>query len=510
MNTTANNDLKDLNSSGIIILSPQPNNVTAENLSSQKTIKPIAYFALNELPIGWQLYCPSDYYEGVNPGSREVIAINTYNENLFFGKNVGPVHTKLDFNKEFLSSYFKDLGKGNVCFVIYAGDFVDSHLVSYNTVFGTHNGGKLITGSFNQTFGSYNLLGKEINPNILSQDYYASNDYANYNNVIGFGNMNISKPVMMTYLGKKLGNKQNNIIGNLNFHSIIFGLRNCILGNRNFIANNNNIQFSYVDSNILIGNDIAWLQDNTTTIQNVWKNIWLIPSGTYDSGGINMEPALSSDMVSSIMIGSCGGSGTYDRSYKTFIANIYDTSLVDSAIESNKKQALHQRVGQEPIPQAVFVSQNDQLGTPALKAYGEDYATALTQPGNVYDIDDVITNELLHLPVIGVAFENSLEARDNGLFYAIDVNQIIDDPVTPIHKLTSFLTYQSQKTFFHKNASHKEKVKKEIIERPTVAGFEYYYIIPLLVRALQMCFNEINQLKKTNADLYNIISQSMK
>jgi hypothetical protein len=383
-------------------------------------------------------------------------------------------------------------------------------LVSYNTVFGTHNGGKLITGSFNQTFGSYNLLGKEINPNILSQDYYASNDYANYNNVIGFGNMNISKPVMMTYLGKKLGNKQNNIIGNLNFHSIIFGLRNCILGNRNFIANNNNIQFSYVDSNILIGNDIAWLQDNTTTIQNVWKNIWLIPSGTYDSGGINMEPALSSDMVSSIMIGSCGGSGTYDRSYKTFIANIYDTSLVDSAIESNKKQALHQRVGQEPIPQAVFVSQNDQLGTPALKAYGEDYATALTQPGNVYDIDDVITNELLHLPVIGVAFENSLEARDNGLFYAIDVNQIIDDPVTPIHKLTSFLTYQSQKTFFHKNASHKEKVKKEIIERPTVAGFEYYYLIPLLVRALQMCFNEINQLKKTNADLYNIISQSMK
>lgn len=509
LNMLSNNEMKDVNGSGIIILSPQPSNVTAENLSSQQNIKPFAYFTLNEIPIGWQLYCPSDYYEGIAPNSKNVIAINTYNENLFFGKNVGPSHIKADFNRDFLSSYLKLLGKGNICFGNNTGDFEDDRLISYNNIFGYDSGGKLVTGSFNQAFGSYNLVGKEINPNILSQDYYASNDYANYNNVIGFANMNVTHPITVSHFGKKIANKQNNIIGNFNFNSIWFGMRNCVIGNRNFIANNNNVQFSYVDSNIVIGNDIAWLQDNTTALTNVWKNIWLIPSGTYDSGGINMQPALSNDMIESIMIGSCGGSGTYDRSYKTFIANIFDTSLVDSEVDVSVKQTLNVGIGQEPLPQTVFVSQNDQLGSPAIKPYGADHASALTQPGNVYNVDDVVFDELLHLPIVGIAFENTAEARENGLLYAIDVNQIIDNPATPIHKLSSFLTYHRKKNFLakHGNIVHKEKKKKENYSTPTVVGFEYYYLIPLLIRSLQICFSQITELKNTNNQLKNMLKE---
>jgi hypothetical protein len=505
----SSNPMKDVNGAGIIILSPQSSNLTAENLSSQQNIKPFAYFTLNEIPIGWQLYCPSDYYEGIVPNSKNVITINTYNQNLFFGKNVGPSHTKADFNRDFLSSYLKLLGKGNICFGNNTGDFTDDHLISYNNIFGYDCGGKLVTGSFNQAFGSYNLVGKEINPNILSQDYYASNENANYNNVIGFGNMNVSHPITVSHFGKKIANKQNNIVGNFNFHSIWFGMRNCVIGNRNFIANNNNVQFSYVDSNIVIGNDIAWLQDNTTVLANVWKNIWLIPSGTYDSGGINMQPALSNDMIESIMIGSCGGNGTYDRSYKTFIANIFDTSLIDSEVDDSKKQALNLGVGEEPLPQTVFVSQNDQLGSPAIKPYGIDHTTALAQPGNVYNVDDVIFDELLQLPIIGIAFENTVEARENGLFYAIDVNQIIDNPQTPIHKLSSFLTYHTKKNFLSKNGNvvHKEKKKKENYLTPSVAGFEYYYVIPLLIRALQICFSQITELKNTNNQMKNMLQQ---
>ena len=39
-------------------------------------------------------------------------------------------------------------------------------------------------------------------------------------------------------------------------------------------------------------------------------------------------------------------------------------------------------------------------------------------------------DELLHLPIVGIAFENTAEAPENGLLY-IDVNQIIDNPATP-------------------------------------------------------------------------------
>lgn len=509
INTVANNSMKDLNGAGIIILSPQPANTTAENLPNQKNIKPLAYFTLGDIPIGWQLYCPSDYYEEITPNSKEVIHINTYNENLYMGRNSGPVHTKSDFNKDLVSLYIKGLGKGNIAFGNTVGNFHDLPLISYNNIFGYFSGGKLITGSFNQTFGSYNLCGKEINPNILSQDYYANNDFLNYNNIMGFGNMNVTHPITISHLGKKIANKQNNIIGNLNFHSIWFGMRNCVLGNRNFIADENKLQFSYVDSNLVIGNDIAWLQDNTVTLANVWKNIWIIPSGTYDSGGINMQPALTNDMIESIMIGSCGGSNTYNRSYSTFIANIFDVPLVDAPDHAQTKKQLYFGLGNESIPQAVFISRNDQLGSPGVQSYGSDYTSGMNEPGNVYNIDSIVLDELLNLPIIGIAFENSTAASENGLIYTVDIKQIINNPETAIHRLSSFITFHAKKTFLQKPLIHKEKIKKEVYAAPTPSGYEHYYLIPLLVRAIQLIFNQFNTFKKKqNELLQEIIEQN--
>lgn len=505
-NPASNNKMKNLNSAGIIILSNQPANTNAENLSSQSQIKPFAYFTLQEIPLGWQIYTPADYYTGIAPNSEDVTALSLYNHNFYFGKKAGPIHTKSDFNRDSINVYIRSLGKYNIVIGNYTGNFIDNHLISYNNVIGTKSGGSLLTGSFNQVYGAYNISTDELNSYSLSKDYYSNNDYLNYNNIYGFGNLGTT--TLTPQKGKFIANKQNNIVGNLNLRSTWYGMRNCILGNRIFMTVINDIQFNYVDSNILIGNDIAYFQNNAS-LNNIWKNIWLIPSGSYDSGGINMESVLTNNINESIMIGSCGGQNQYDRTGKTFIANIYNTQLIEFT---------DPKTGEASIPEAVFVGINDQLGNPTIRVYG-DKNTATTQPGNIYNIDDIVINELLQLPIVGVAFKNTAEAAENGLLYTVDVNQIIANPDSPINRLSSFIVFNSKKEYLNNPGPHNSLVKREKTLYPKIAGYEHYFLIPLLIRALQLLSNSIfdfkseyhktitELLQQNNALIRHILSQ---
>lgn len=492
-----NNSMKNTNGAGIIILSKQPSGILVSNLSTQSSIKPFAYFTLQEIPIGWQLYSPADYYTNKEPNSDGVTVFSIYNDNLYVGKKVGPIHFKADFNKDFIGEYIRSLGKLNIVIGNSSGNYVDGKLISYNVLVGNHSG-KLISGSFNQMYGCYNMSTEELNTNYLTQDYYSDNDYSNYNNVFGFGSMGTT--YVTAQGGKFIANKQNNIVGNLNFRAVWKGFRNCIFGNRIFnTIINNSILFNYVDSNISIGNDICYYHNNTI-LTNIWKNIWLIPSGSYDSGGINMQNVIQNNTCGSVMIGSCGGDAQYDRSYGTFIANIYDKGIVPNLPPL--------QTGANSLPQTVLVGVNDQLGTTQLLPYGFADNTALQQPGNVYNIDDIVEQELLTLPIIGIAFANTDKAKENGLLYTVDVDQIMNNKNNSIQRLSSFIVFHSAKKF-SKALLSSQKSKKEIVELPKVSGYEHYYLIPLLVRAYQIVNEKIVSMQNKHKEIIkNFIMQN--
>ena len=60
----SNNEMKDVNGSELLFFLLSCRMSLPKISHHKQNIKPFAYFTLNEIPIGWQLHCPSDYYEG--------------------------------------------------------------------------------------------------------------------------------------------------------------------------------------------------------------------------------------------------------------------------------------------------------------------------------------------------------------------------------------------------------------------------------------------------------------
>ncbi len=506
-NDSVSNNMKNANSSGLIILKDQPVGVTAANLSSQVGIVPIAYFTLQDAPIGWSLYTPADYYQQ----EKDITQISLYNNNIYVGRVCGPTNQVSDFNNSNIGLLLGKMGKYNVILGNNSGNYNNDRLLSYNTIVGCMSG-NLITGSFNSFFGDYHGDRKILNPNYLSQDYYSNNDFSNYNNSFGFGNYNLTHS---TGQGLKfLANKQNNVFGNLNFGSIWRGYRNCILGNRILTTIIDNItQFNWIDSNIMIGNNIFYQYDNGL-INGLYGNIILVPNGDQAIyGGIDLskafEPVHNFQATNnnkplcnySIMIGSCGLPIPYQRSYKTFIANIYNSSLIQTGVPINKDSYMG-AIGATTFPVTVMVNNADQLGQMELVPYGNfidgDYDIS-SQPGNVTDLDYVV-NFLLNpkaMPIVGVALENTLEARKNGLLFTVDVYTMIKNAdLFSGNPLSSFVVYTTSKNPVPYASVNSKVSTNNVIQAITsdanISGYEHYYLIPLLIRACQILNKKIN------------------
>lgn len=507
-NDDTTNTMKNANSSGIIILKDQPDGVTMANLNTQKTIDPIAYFTLQETPIGWILYTPADYYQQ----ELAITNISLYNNNIYIGRSCGPNHYVKDFYNNNVSNVLNKSGKYNIVLGNHSGSYVNDKLLSYNTIVGCMSG-NLITGSFNSFFGDYHGDRQILNANYLSQDYYSNNDFSNYNNSFGFGNYNLTHS---TGQGLKfLANKQNNVFGNLNFSSVWRGYRNCIFGNRILTTIIDNItQFNWIDSNIMIGNNILY-QSNNNLITGLYGNIILVPNGDQAIyGGIDLSKAFSPTKNNfdiqcnySIMIGSCGLPIPYERSYKTFIANIYNSTLIDTGIGLNP--ATHPGlIGTTTFPVTVMINNADQLGQMELVPYG-NYASLTpynpsAEPGNVTNIDYVV-NFLLDpkaMPVIGVAFENTATATKNGLLFTIDSYALMQHAsLLSGNPLSCFVIYTTPKIPIpykqYNSKLNTTNVISAITSDATIAGYEHYYLIPVLVRACQIINAKITELTNT-------------
>jgi hypothetical protein len=493
-NNTVNNTMKNTNSAGIIILTDQPEHVTTENLASQTSIVPIAYLVLQDIPIGWSLYTPADYYQNV----KEVTNLSLYNNNMYIGRKCGPQHKYSDFNGN-LAVVFNSSGEYNITLGNNSGNYNNAKLLSYNTIVGNMSG-NLLTGSFNSFFGNYHSAKTILNPNYFNQDYYSNNDYSNYNNSFGFGNYNLTHS---TGQGLKfLANKQNNIFGNLNFSSIWRGYRNCIFGNRILTTIIDNItQFNWIDSNIMIGNNILY-QYNNNLLTGLYGNIMLVPNGDQSIyGGIDVSLAFAPYNTSNtpsptnytIMIGSCGLPIAYNRSYKTFIANIYNSSLIDSGVPVIANTDTLGTINKTSFPLVVLINNADQLGQMQLVPYGDPYNyNPNNQPGNVTNLTAIV-NDLLNpetLPVIGVAFENTTEATDKGLLFTVDTYALIKNSGTqksnPLSAYTIYTAKKSPLPYSNSNSPNTSNaVNNAITSDLQIAGYEHYYLIPVLVSACQ-------------------------
>lgn len=492
------NMMKNANTSGIIILKDQPAGITSSNFSNMTSITPIAYFTVQPIPLGWQIYSPADYFSHTTP-----TLFSFYSNNIYIGKNVGPNHD--GYNNLNLENLLYATGTYNIAIGNNSGNFPENKLFNYNTIIGSWSGND-INGSFNSIFGAYHGSKNILNTTILNQDYYSGNNFFNYNNSFGFGNYNSTKttggsPRLTT-------NKQNNIFGNLNFSSVNKGFRNCIFGNRILSTIVDNIvQFTWIDSNIMIGNNIFY-QVNNSYISGLYGNIFLIPNGDQlISGGIDMSIAFSpydDNLVAqsnySIMIGSCGLPIPYSRSYKTFIGNIYNSSLTEEipSIKNNKKLNDLGFIGKTSFPVTTMTSNADQLGQIEILPYGNvnDYET---EPGNVLDVS-FAANFLLdpdYMPVIGVAFSNTTEAAKNGLVYTIDVYRLIKSPIIGKNNpLQSFVIYKTQKNLvpYPNESAYNVNNQFTIYSDPKICGYEHYYLIPIIVKACQILNDKINNI----------------
>jgi hypothetical protein len=507
-NDNVSNSMKNSNSAGFVILKDQPVGVTSANLITQTNIVPIAYFTLQDIPIGWSLYTPADYYQQ----EQAVTQISLYNKNIYIGRISGPINQIAGITDNNIYGWLNKTGKCNVVLGNYSGNFNNDQLLSYNTVVGCYSG-NLITGSFNSFFGNYLGDRKIINPNYLNQDYYSNNDYSNYNNGFGFGNYNLTHS---TGQGLKfVANKQNNVFGNLNFSSIWRGYRNCIFGNRILTTEVDNItQFSWIDSNIIIGNNILY-QYNNNLLNGFYGNMIFIPNGDLAVyGGIEVSKAFAPIVNNSgaqcnytIMIGSCGLPIAYQRSYKTFIANIYNSSLIQTGAplaNTTAGIATLGNLGSTTFPVTVMINNADQLGQMELLPYRNfsiDGYNPTTEPGNVTDLDYVV-NFLLDpkaMPVVGVAFENTAAATKNGLLFTIDAYSLIHNAsILANNPLASFVIYTAPKAPAPYSVSNSTINTQNVISAntsdPTIAGYEHYYLIPVLVRTCQILNAKINTL----------------
>lgn len=594
-NDNPSNQMKNTNTSGLVILKDQPNWVSAANLSSQKNIEPIAYFTLQEIPIGWQILSPVDYYNR----SAMPTKLSFYNNNIYIGKVVGPqeiMNNKLprmqNYNDHglFVNTYYNNLlnfyiannanyksnqqiteekkvvacsssvdttegdlmeetldiensrrldlsiniqnliqsgGNNNIVIGSHSGTFQDSRYISFNTILGTRSGNQL-SGSCNTFIGNFNGSNSEIDTIILNKDYYSSNLQSNYNNAIGFGNFNLTTSDTTYATGKLVAAKQNNIFGNFNLYSMRNAFKNVVIGNANLSTIIDNItQFNWIDSNILIGNKILYKTD-TQPIAGMYGNIMLIPNGDELAyGGIGVSNALSgidngywTICNNAIFIGSCGLPIPYERSYHTFISNIYNSSLfyntfiVEGALQ---KRNVH---GLTSLPVVTLVNNADQLGQMELLPYGNPNPDPVfdttcptsptaqkssyykCQPGNIFNIDNAV-NCLLDpaiTPIIGIAFDNTDIAASNGLFYTIDVYSILQNQtdITQYNPLSAFLIYNIiQELPPYENPNNISGESYAIYNSPAIIGYEHYYLIPLIIKAVQQINAKINNLQDT-------------
>lgn len=506
-NDSVQNMMKKANTSGIVILKDQPDGTMTSNLYNTKSIVPIAYFTLQPFPLGWQIYSPADFYSG----SSVPTYLSFYNSNIYVGKKVGPQYNP--FNYMTIDRFLSVGGGWNTILGNESGNFPEGKLYSYNTVVGS-NSGNYIGGAFNSFYGTYHGSKNVINTYILTQDYYSGDNYSNYNNSFGFGNYNLTRSNASD--PKLYANKQNNVFGNLNFSSVIKGFRNCIFGNRILTTTIDNItQFSFIDSNIMIGNNIFY-QTNNHLISGLYGNILLIPNGDQISaGGLGMSMAfdaysdlkvIQSDFA--IMIGSCGLPIPYPRSYKTFIGNIYHSSLAEQikivSEDSNIKELGF--IGKTSLPVVTMTNNADQVGQMEILPFGKRDAYR-DEPGNVFDVTEMAEYlfDPVMMPVVGVAFKNIPEGKKNGLLYTIDSYAILNNAKNTIigqksNPLASFLIYKTAKNPLPYQSDNSIVTASYLYSQSSVSnelevcGYEHYYLIPLLVKACQLLNTKITNL----------------
>jgi hypothetical protein len=580
-NNQPQNAMKNTNTAGIIILRDQPSGMTTANFATQTSIQPIAYFTLQQIPIGWELFSPSDYYNTAKIPTQ----LSFYSNNIYIGKIVGPqerIHNISKHNQDytdhgnFVTNYYNNLmnfyvlnipeykscsqkevtecdnhdniserinidthaetrkvpfslkdviksgGSGNIVLGSNSGTFQESRFISFNTIIGMKSGNEL-TGSCNTFIGSFNGSRNEISTVILNQDYYSSNSQSNYNNGVGFANFNLTISDTTYATGRLIGLKQNNVFGNFNFYSMNNAFRNIVLGNRNLSTTVDNItQFNWIDTNIVIGNNILY-KTNTQPVAGMYGNIIIIPNADELAyGGLGLNSALSgvesnywTICNNAIFLGSCGLPIPYERSNKTFIGNIYNSCLFYDTIVVEGELKRRNVRGKSSFPIVNMSNNADQVGHMELVPYGDYrpdkiFGTSCPpenspikssyykcQPGNIFNIDNAV-NYLLNpesTPIIGIAFDNTPNAAQNGLFYTIDIYSMLANqgPSQQNNPLYSFIIYNILKQFPpYANPNNLDGEAYAIYNYPEAIGYEHYYLIPLIIKAIQNMNATIN------------------
>lgn len=523
---------KDSNSAGIIILMNQPQGVTSSNV--EKANIPVwACMTLNSKNevLGWEFAIPSDYYEK----SKDVMRASYYHKNIYFGRDSGPNHTLNEFSggssaeAEMIRRKLSQTGMYNIVIGNNSGHYDDILLNSYNTVIGSFSGNAII-GSNNSFIGRSNgfstknvLLTSKFSPEDLTKDYYDTGTSSNYNNVLGNYNLLVS----IEGVGNKLKNiKQNTIIGNANLAGVENAYCNCIIGEKNFTSDRNSVnRFFWIDHNIVIGCDNLFFTSNKK-VKQFYGNIVIIPhGGSSDEGGINLEEALlvSDDDIaietnSAILIGSSGGPFPSDHSFKTYIGNIYASSLVETIYNTSdleKKKNLGVFSGTSSFPIVTFVSSSDQLGQMEVLPYGEPDEDYIAEPGNIKNIDSYIIDYLLNketMNILGVCLENDESAREGSFFFIIDPYNFMKDPVikkeqNPFAAFVIYRPKQEKTTMYGAGKKKIIPIRGVSASEIEMTGFESYYIIPALVRGEQILYEKNQELEAKIINLEEVIAE---
>lgn len=425
---------------GIIILSTQNGN-------------PTAYILTGQNGLGWSIGSlgdtPSNNNNAPVPLSFTVLASSIY-----CGKNTGP-----QIPSNFIAQANTIIGHNSLQFS------QDDPVNEYNTSVGCCNNNGFAKGSYNVLVGGYNL--SNISPenylsftNVLSTQNNPLMFTSDYN--IALGNMLMGDSSQRGTI-TRFPNNNNIVVGNFTLRNAYSSNNNIIFGMGSFVPQNDFFQgFVGIQGNISIGNNLMVSVGNQY-YQNVFNNIFLVPDAQNLTSLNNTPPAtqmITNNTESAIFLGTLGdATPNKDRSNTTYIANLYNKFLYQATTDSNasyNKQAVN-------VPHVLWTSYDNAVVSPIIW----DTTDALTQP----ELDDIVENELYILPI----FCSPLSLNTLYL-YAIDANYVAQNTSAFPHLKDFLINYSlpsSVNQFHTSNAGE-------------MAGYEYVYLIPLMIRALQI------------------------
>ena len=460
--------VKETNVSGIVILQPDSKNSESGKVSAV----PYAFITTQPNSLGWQIMSPADY-DKKNPIDPTLISI--YNNNLYIGKQTGP---NADSKGPALRAIdFKLSGRSNIGIGDNNSNYDDDPGIYYNVVLG-NNSGSLINGAYNTVIGPMDLNLVRIDTYDMDWDYEQNDKWINYNIFLGFACGGMDPGTSMLGLSGFRSNKQNCVIGNVSFRSNVAARRNLVFGNRNLTTVfNNNIPFRNLLQNIFIGNNILWLRDNVL-VNELQNNIFILPDA------VNMRNSIDGGTEGAIFIGAWGDATRKDRSYKTYLGNVYNTDFGDlDFYDLNADSKYWSIFAGNGIPHSVFTANDDLLGWPGIMPYND--LSPSTNSGNFteFEIENVVSQQLINLPICGVALANNFEYKSQISLFSVDALKIKEPLPGSFINIGGYCIYKDVLT--------KIDTVNPIVEKKLV-GYESYYLIPLILKGLQMVWNKFN------------------